>query len=84
PADKVAVGFPATPWVRGYTSIPDIEKALGYLIEGKPYAGAQYKLRRPSGYPRFIGAMFWAINADRRINYKMSNAIGPFLHRLPN
>ncbi len=84
PADKVAVGFPATPWVRGYTTIPDIEKALGYLIEGKPYAGAQYKLRRPSGYPHFIGAMFWAINADRRINYKMSNAIGPFLHRLPN
>jgi hypothetical protein len=28
--------------------------------------------------------MFWAINEDRRNNYQMSNAIGPFLHSLPN
>ncbi|MGH9582826.1 MAG: fibronectin type III domain-containing protein, partial [Bryobacteraceae bacterium] len=65
-----------------YTDIPDIEDALGYLIEGQPYAGAEYKLRQSSGYPSFKGAMFWAINADRRNNYKMSNAIGRFLHTL--
>jgi len=26
--------------------------------------------------------MFWAINEDRRNNYRMSNAIGPLLHSL--
>lgn len=83
PAEKVAVGFPATPWVRDYTSVQDIEDGLRYLILGRPYAGGQYKLRQPAGYPRFLGAMFWAINADRNANYKMSNAIGPFLHKLP-
>ncbi len=83
PPEKVAVGLPATPTsARNYTAIPAIEDALRYLIEGKPYAGAEYKLRRLSGYPTFKGAMFWAINEDRRNNYQMSNAIGPFLHRI--
>jgi hypothetical protein len=57
--------------------------ALRYLIEGKPYPGGEYKLHQPSGYPSFKGAMFWAINEDRRNNYQMSNAIGPLLHSLP-
>jgi chitinase len=84
PPEKVAVGLPATPTsARNYTDIPAIEDALRRLIEGKPYAGAEYKLRQPSGYPKFLGAMFWAINADRRNNYKMSNAIGPLLHSFP-
>ncbi|HEX4807980.1 MAG TPA: chitinase [Bryobacteraceae bacterium] len=81
PPEKVAIGFPATPTsARNYTEIPAIEGALSYLIEGKRYAGAQYRLRRPFGYRRFLGAMFWAINEDRRNDYRMSNAIGPFLH----
>ncbi|MDQ2774329.1 MAG: chitinase [Acidobacteriota bacterium] len=84
PPDKVAMGLPATPTsARNYTEIPAIENALSYLVEGKPFAGAEYKLQRPSGYPAFKGAMFWAINEDRRNNYQMSNAIGPLLHRLP-
>jgi chitinase len=84
PAEQVAIGLPATPSsARNYTEIPAIEDALRYLIEGKPYAGAKYKLRRRMAYPRFMGAMFWAINEDRRNNYKMSNAIGGFLHSLP-
>ncbi len=83
PANKVAIGLPATPTsARNYTAIPAVKDALTYLIEGKPYAGAEYRLRRPSGYPEFKGAMFWAINEDRRNNYEMSNAIGPFLHSL--
>jgi chitinase len=83
PPEKVAIGLPATPTsARNYTEIPAVEKALRYLIEGKPYAGAEYRLRRSSGYPAFKGAMFWAINEDRRNNYRMSNAIGPLLHSL--
>jgi chitinase len=81
PPEKVAIGLPATPTsARNYTEIPDIENALGYLITGKPYAGGQYRLRRRLGYPPFLGAMFWAINEDRRNDYRISNAIGPYLH----
>ncbi len=84
PPEKVAIGLPATPSsARNYTEIPAIEDALRYLIEGKPYAGASYKLRHPGAYPEFLGAMFWAINEDKRNNYQMSNAIGSFLHDLP-
>ena len=84
PPEKVAIGLPATPTsARNYTEIPAIEDALRYLIEAKPFAGAEYRLRRSSGYPAFLGAMFWAINEDRRNNYQMSNAIGPFLHHIP-
>lgn len=83
PPEQVAIGLPATPTsARNFTSIPDIENALTYLIKGKPYAGVEYKLRQPSGYPGFKGAMFWAIGEDRRNGYKMSNAIGPFLHEM--
>jgi chitinase len=84
PPEQVAIGLPATPSsARNYTEIPAIENALRYLITGKPYAGAEYRLRRPSGYPKFKGAMFWAINQDRRNNYKMSNAVGALLHGFP-
>jgi chitinase len=83
PADKVAIGLPATPTsARNYTEIPAIENALGYLIEGKPYEGASYKLQQSAGYPDFLGAMFWAINEDRRNNFEISNAIGGFLHQI--
>ena len=81
PPEQVAMGLPATPAsARNYTPIPDIENALRYLVQGKPYAEGHYKLQKPSGYPRFAGAMFWAINQDRRNDYRMSNAIGPLLH----
>jgi chitinase len=83
PPAQVAIGLPATPTsARNYTEIPAIEDALRYLIEGKAYAGAEYRLRRASGYPTFKGAMFWAINEDRHNHYQMSNALGPFLHGL--
>jgi chitinase len=84
PAEKVAMGLPATPTsARNYTEISAIEDALRYLIEGKSYERGEYKLQIGSGYPGFMGAMFWAINEDRRNNYKMSNAVGSFLHNLP-
>ena len=85
PPEKVAIGFPATPTsARNYTEIPAIENALRYLIEGKPYAGGRVSsCGSPPAIPDFMGAMFWAINEDRRNTYQMSNAIGGLLHRLP-
>jgi chitinase len=75
PADKVAVGFlvgPAKPKLVG--------EAMQFLITGKVPPRVTYKLRRPSGYPRMIGAMFWTIDADREQNYDFSNTVGPQLH----
>ncbi len=84
PPEKVAIGLPATPTsARNYTPIPAIENALRYIVTGRGYAGAEYKLRQSDGYPTFLGAMFWAINEDRRNNYRTSNAIGPLLHGFP-
>ncbi|HEY3940251.1 MAG TPA: chitinase [Bryobacteraceae bacterium] len=81
---KVAIGLPATPTsARNYTPVAAVEDALRYLIEGKPYAGVAYTLRQPAGYPSFGGAMYWAITADRRNNYEMSNAIGSLLRSFP-
>jgi chitinase len=78
PADKVAVGF-----LTGYTSPAIVSQAMDYIITGKAPAGTAYKLRKRSGYPDMIGAMFWTIDADRRDNYKYSNLIGPQLHSYP-
>ena len=77
-AGKVAVGFltgDATPEVIG--------RAMQYIITGERPAGATYRLLNPSGYPGMIGAMFWTINDDQRLNYRFSNTIGPQLHGYP-
>lgn len=76
PANKVAVGF-----LTGDTTPAIVSQAMEYIITGKAPAGTKYKLRRPSGYPGMIGAMFWTIDADRRGNYNFSNVVGPQLHR---
>jgi chitinase len=78
PADKVAVGF-----LTGDTTPTIVSQAMNYLISGKAPAGTTYKLRKPSGYPGMIGAMFWTIDADRRGNYNFSNVVGPQLHSFP-
>jgi chitinase len=75
PADKVAVGF-----LTGDTTPTIVSQAMDYIITGKAPAGTKYKLRKPTGYPGMIGAMFWTLNADRRENYNFSNVIGPQLH----
>jgi hypothetical protein len=56
---------------------------MSYIITGKAPAGTKYKLRKADGYPGMIGAMFWTIDADRRENYRFSNAVGPELHSYP-
>ncbi|MGH9403352.1 MAG: glycosyl hydrolase family 18 protein [Terriglobia bacterium] len=78
PPEKVAVGF-----LVGRSPLAAIEYSARYLVEGKPYAGSQYKLRRRAGYRDFNGVMFWNIQADRRDNYQMSNSVGPLLHGFP-
>jgi chitinase len=78
PADKIAVGF-----LTGDTTPAIVSRAMDYIITGKAPAGTEYKLRRPTGYPGMIGAMFWTIDADRRGNYNFSNVIGPQLHGYP-
>ena len=75
PASKIAVGF-----LTGYTSPAIVSQAMGYIISGKAPAGAKYKLRKPTGYPDMIGAMFWTIDADSRGNYNYSDVVGPQLH----
>ncbi|MGC1785056.1 MAG: glycosyl hydrolase family 18 protein [Acidobacteriaceae bacterium] len=77
--EKVAIGFMAGP-----PELPTIENALRYVIQGKPYAGGEYKLQKTAGYPAFNGAMFWNIESDWWDNYQMSNTIGPLLHGLPS
>ncbi len=78
PAEKVAVGF-----LNGDTTPAIVSQAMDYLITGKAPPGVKYRLRRPSGYPGLLGAMFWTIDADRRASYNYSNSIGPQLHGYP-
>ena len=78
PADKVAVGF-----LTGDTTPAIVTEAMDYIITGKAPAGTTYKLRKGSGYPDMIGAMFWTIDGDRRGNYDFSNVVGPQLHGYP-
>jgi chitinase len=78
PADKVAVGF-----LVGYNRPDVISHAMDYILTGKAPTGTAYRLRKPSGYPEMIGAMFWTIDDDRHENYKYSNLIGPQLHAYP-
>jgi chitinase len=78
PAKQVAVGF-----LTGDTNPTIVNQAMEYIITGKAPAGTKYKLRKPTGYPEMIGAMFWTIDADRRGNYNFSNSVGPLLHGYP-
>lgn len=78
PADEVAVGF-----LTGDTTPAIVSQAMDYIITGKAPVGTTYKLRKPTGHPGMIGAMFWTIDADRRGNYNFSNVVGPQLHSYP-
>ncbi|WP_260703220.1 glycosyl hydrolase family 18 protein [Edaphobacter flagellatus] len=78
PASQVAVGF-----LTGDTTSGIVDQAMDYIITGKAPKGTKYRLRNPKGYPEMIGAMFWTIDADRRLNYVFSNSVGPQLHGYP-
>ena len=78
PADKVAVGF-----LVGTVTPEIVSESMSAIITGKLPPDAEYQLRKPSGYPGMIGAMFWTIDADRMEDYRFSNRIGPQLHSYP-
>jgi chitinase len=78
PARQVAVGF-----LTGDTNAGVVGQAMDYIITGKAPKGTRYRLRNAKGYPEMIGAMFWTIDADRRLNYVFSNSVGPQLHGYP-
>ncbi len=75
PASQVATGF-----LTGDTNPEIVQAAMRTLLTGKTEPGSHYKVMKPGGYPDFLGAMFWTIDADRRGNYNYSNAVGPLLH----
>ncbi|MDE1176831.1 MAG: glycosyl hydrolase family 18 protein [Edaphobacter sp.] len=78
PAKQVAVGF-----LTGDTTSGIVDQAMDYIITGKRPEGVKYRMRSAKGYPEMIGAMFWTIDADRRLNYVFSNSVGPQLHGYP-
>ena len=78
PANQVAVGF-----LTGDTTPAVVNQAMDYIITGKAPSGTKYRLLKPDGYAGMIGAMFWTLDADRRLNYAFSNTVGPQLHAYP-
>jgi chitinase len=80
---KVLLGIPATTGAgNGYVSVPEVEKALNYIVKGQSFGGS-YVLRHPSGYPTFGGMMTWSINWDAFNGiFEFSNNYRPYLDSL--
>ena len=78
PPNKVAIGY-----LNSDTTPAIVEDSMRYIITGKANTPTTYKLRQPSGYPAFDGAMFWTIDDDRREDFRYSNTVGPLLHSYP-
>jgi chitinase len=73
--DKVAVGF-----LTGLYLADHRQPGHGLHHLGQTPAGTGYKLRKPTGYPGMMDAMFWTIDADSSGDYNYSNVVGPQLH----
>jgi chitinase len=84
PPGQVALGVPAGPGAAGsgVASPASVRQALGYLINGTSFGG-KYVLQNSAGYPGLRGLMTWSVNWDQVNNFGLSNAVAPFLHRLP-
>ena len=82
--DQVAIGLPAIPQAAGsgFTTAPEVQKALNYLIKGQSFGG-QYVLRNPAGYRAFRGLMAWSINWDRFDSCSFSGPHRSYLNGLP-
>jgi chitinase len=78
PPNKVAIGY-----LNSDTTPAIVEDSMRYIITGKAGTPTTYKLRQPSGYPAFDGAMFWTIDDDRKEDFRYSNTVGPLLHSYP-
>lgn len=83
PASKVIIGLPASKEAAGggYTPVPEVIKALDYLILGKDFGG-KYKLRNPQGYKQFRGLMTWSINWDEYNSYEFSKNYREYFNKL--
>jgi chitinase len=80
--DQVVLGLPAnTNAGNGFTSVPEVQKALNYIIKGQSFGGS-YVLRNPAGYPSFKGLMTWSINWDKYNNFEFSNNHRTYLDSL--
>ncbi|WP_394825873.1 chitinase [Pendulispora albinea] len=81
--DQVGFGLPANGNAgNGFTPVPEVQKALNYLIKGQSFGG-QYVLRNPAGYPSFRGLMAWSINWDRVANFDFSKNHRAYFNTVP-
>jgi chitinase len=78
PPQKVIIGY-----LNSDTTPQIVVESMRMLMTGRSILPTRYKMRSPTGYPTFSGAMFWTIDADRREEYRYSNVVGPELHRPP-
>ncbi|ABC27762.1 Chitinase [Hahella chejuensis KCTC 2396] len=83
PAEKVAIGLPASTSAAGsgYTLPSVVHQAVNYLVKGQSFGGS-YQLQNPEGYPGFKGLMTWSINWDRVNNNEYLKSHKPFLNGL--
>ena len=81
--DQVAFGIPANVNAgNGFTPVPEVQKALNYLILGQSFGG-RYVLRNPAGYRNFRGLMSWSVNWDRFAGFDFSRNHRQYLDSLP-
>jgi chitinase/chitodextrinase len=81
--DQVAFGVPANVNAGGgWTMVPEIQKALNYLVLGQSFGG-RYVLRNPAGYLGFRGLMSWSVNWDRFAGFDFSRNHRQYLNGLP-
>ena len=81
--DQVAFGTPANVNAgNGFTPVPEIQKALNYLVLGQSFGG-RYVLRNPAGYRGFRGLMSWSVNWDRFAGFDFSRNHRQYLDALP-
>lgn len=66
-AEKVSLGFPATPAAApggGYIPPRQLRSILGQLMTGSGPVRSTHAVRRPRGHPTLGGIMTWSINWD--------------------
>jgi chitinase len=80
--EQVAIGLLASPCIGcgGFTPPDEVQKAVNYLMTGRPFGGA-YQLRRPEGYPSLRGIMMWSINWDAANDLQFSLAARRYIDK---
>lgn len=75
-AEKVSLGFPATPRAGsgGYQTPEQLRGTIGRLLTGQT---GRYPLRSSGGHPRLGGIMTWSIHWDATRDYAFARAMQP-------